>query len=212
MARKKKQQEVSNKSLATLLILTMVISLAGTLVMINKAPLIVGAANTGTADVNLTVGQNVAITVSNNVNFGEGYALLSNTCTMESNGSSSAECLGAGWSSVSDQPITIKNDGNTNVSVTAGSDAAATAWINSATATAQVRGDQIAASACDSGSVGAYSTLASGGSSSICANLWHDKTSNTADTVNAYVKVAVPSDATIGSKGTVVTFTATSTE
>lgn len=211
MARKNKQQpEVSNKSLATLLILTMVISLAGTLVMINKAPFIVGAANTGTADVNLTVGSNVAITVSGNIDFGSGYANLGDTCTMESNGSYSAECQD-GWALFSAQYITIKNDGNVNVSLDATADAAATSWLSSATATAQIRGDQNGNNGCDTGSLGAYGTLGTGGHT-ICSDLFHDKTSNLADTVSAVVKVAVPADATIGSKGTTVTFTATSSE
>lgn len=121
--------EISNKTLAILLVGAIVISLGGTLISLNKLGKVRTVTITGLApgDVNRTEG-NVSLTISDitwinfsvaTCNFGAGY-VRQNTCTLNSSG---YEDIGNGcspeWatSNVCTVPLEIRNIGNNNVSL-----------------------------------------------------------------------------------------------
>ncbi|MEM3370759.1 MAG: hypothetical protein QXW00_02910 [Candidatus Woesearchaeota archaeon] len=133
-------EEISNKTLATLLVIAIIVSIGGTLISLNRLSKfgITGFATSGSAKVNLTVTSSSAITVTQAIDFGSGYALVNTNCTMESNLSSGArpdtDCQGDWANAISDPTkryIIVRNTGNTNGNLTINASANATAWINS---------------------------------------------------------------------------------
>jgi len=209
-------QEVSNRAIAILLVLAIVISITGTFVSLQRISRlgVSGFATTGIT--NLTIATSKAITVTNNIDFGSGYATDGTTCTMESNATSAeTNCNGAGSSGIdwderplSVQYFVINNSGNvfTNVSANATDDA--TTWIgNYAGVAAYIAGHASTDSpnACDDVNT-TYQTLGTGAPVNICQGAglnWVDGN----DTVYAAVKVSIPSTVPPGTnKHTTVTF------
>ena len=116
--------ELSNKSLALLLVAAIVISLGGTFLSLNKLsqiivlapPRVTGRALTDAGQVNLTIEQNASCTVDTNVNFGSGQpqAIVIDTDTANSGGfndcSANADTTCGG--------IIVNNTGNRLLNVT----------------------------------------------------------------------------------------------
>ena len=131
--------EISNRALAFLLVVAIVISLGGTILSLNRLSTVgfTGAA-TALGTTNLTITNAVAIDfINTNVNFGTGYvwptAALITNCTMDTNATAPANtspqqaCIG--FTSVVGAPFNLRNDGNVNLNVTLQADANATNWI-----------------------------------------------------------------------------------
>jgi hypothetical protein len=136
--------EISNKSLAALLVLAIVISLGGTIVSLGKiknmqfnVPFFgaTGFATTGQGNVTLNVTSISSIQFTDNtLNFGNGYITAGgDNCTMSVNESNSttlversgtSNCDGdwATFAAGSETPLTIENNGNTFLNVTIQSD------------------------------------------------------------------------------------------
>ncbi|MCX6709770.1 MAG: hypothetical protein NTV63_02325, partial [Candidatus Woesearchaeota archaeon] len=132
--------DISNNTLATLLVIAIIVSIGGTLISINKlsgmgAPGLTGFATTG--KVNLTVQTTSGISVTQEIDFGTGYANVGTNCTMESNLSdgsrADADCLGTNWPSAivdaTKRHIMINNTGNQNINVSINASSVATSWI-----------------------------------------------------------------------------------
>jgi hypothetical protein len=127
--------EISNKTLATLLVVAIVISLAGTFFAmrgVSQVTNIISGAQvqqSGTAQVNITSQTSISLT-ADTVNFGSGYrnetnlTSINNECNMSSNDAAAPDC----WivsDSFSPADFVLENDGNRYVAVTINSTAAA---------------------------------------------------------------------------------------
>ena len=126
--------DISNKTLAWLLIGAIIVSILGTFTALNRIQKlgITGAATTtqGTATVNITTSQSIRFAVATidwgtgGVNTTAGY----NNCTLYTDGTSNGPgCYG--FDTVS-QGLVLENDGNQNVNVTIVSDKDAHSWEN----------------------------------------------------------------------------------
>ena len=103
--------DINNKTLATLLVVAIIVSIGGTLISLNRLSKfggigVTGFATSGTAKVNLSVTSSTGITVTQAIDFGSGYADTATNCTMESNLSSGArpdtDCKGDWANFISD--------------------------------------------------------------------------------------------------------------
>lgn len=127
--------EISNKTLATLLVVAIVISLAGTFFAmrgVSQVTNIISGAQvqqSGTAQVNITSQTSIALT-ADSVNFGSGYrnetylGSINSECNLSSNDAAAPSC----WivsDSYAPLDFVLENDGNRYVSVTINSTAAA---------------------------------------------------------------------------------------
>ncbi|MBW2991068.1 hypothetical protein KY348_05190 [Candidatus Woesearchaeota archaeon] len=110
--------DMSNKSLALLLVAAIVISLGGTLMSLNKLGEVgvTGGATAGSGQVNLTISQNTSCTVDTDVDFGSGAPTSTITISTESAnaGNDFTDCTGASAC----RGIYINNTGNTPINVT----------------------------------------------------------------------------------------------
>ncbi|MCX6706861.1 MAG: hypothetical protein NT001_01830 [Candidatus Woesearchaeota archaeon] len=122
--------ELSNKSLALLLIAALVVSLGGTLVSLNRLKSLEAASPatgmvtlySATAGVNVTITSTTAINFTTNyINFGTGnvngtcgYCNMYSNYTLDSTGSISSCCQGFSGATTG---LVIENIGNTNVSI-----------------------------------------------------------------------------------------------
>jgi hypothetical protein len=140
-------EEISNKTLAILLICAIVVSLGGTLLSLNKlqrpgSPQITGMATnatSGVAEVTIMAITQIGFT-QGSINFGSGFVNDSCTfCQMAAtdqgglnNGGCCLDDSGNGWSDTNnyDLPLILENQGNYDVSLTIVADRNATEWIN----------------------------------------------------------------------------------
>ncbi|MBW2984268.1 hypothetical protein KY361_04085 [Candidatus Woesearchaeota archaeon] len=220
--------EVSNKTIATLLLLAIVISLAGTLVSLNKIGRlgfsITGMAiNTSTGTAQLTVGVLTELTNQiPTINWGTGYVAGNATdCTMDSEGTFSG-CVGF---TPQYEGFLLENTGNVNLSVNYTSDKNASEFINGTSPLFQLKVNENSVeqqnnetSALDSvascggaWTPGTYTDVTKSGSY-LCGDSTTYPLSSEADKDAAVVdiKVRVPEDAPTGTKTAVLTFTGTS--
>jgi len=119
--------EMSNKSLALLLVVAIVISLGGTFISLNKLnqivvfapPRLTGRALTGSGQVNLTISTNSSCTVDNDVNFGSGKPTQTRTLTTDQNNNFDGfSCNGATPGTGNCWGLQINNTGNVRINVT----------------------------------------------------------------------------------------------
>jgi hypothetical protein len=115
-------EEISNRGLAVLIVVAIIISLCGTLISLNKLEgmnTITGMAQNDEGFVNLSIAGGISITTADNnrINFGActplggGFIVI----TSEANASN---CLSGDVGGTSSKNITVKNNGNVNVNVT----------------------------------------------------------------------------------------------
>jgi len=126
--------DLSNKSLALLLLAAIVVSLFGTILSLNKlsqlsmttGPVATGRA-TASGKVNLTINTSVGCSVDRNVNFGTDSITTTTTISTDSanSGTNFNDCT-TGNACVG---MEINNTGNVNVNVTFQSDKAATTFL-----------------------------------------------------------------------------------
>ncbi len=129
-----KKDDISNKSLATLLIVAIVVSIGGTWLVIDRAPgilQITGAPSTDTGTATVTIESTASVRFAvNTINFGTGKVNTSvgNTeCILDSNGTNdSNKCINF---TAQFGNLSLENDGSVNVTVQLASDVAAAAFI-----------------------------------------------------------------------------------
>jgi hypothetical protein len=111
--------DISNRTLATFLLLAIVVSLGGTLVSLNKLNSLTGFATTGTGNVSLSVGSTLSITTidSNAINFGSCSPLSGVEGIINSENASTTNTSQI-CPSFTQNNITVRNDGNTPANVT----------------------------------------------------------------------------------------------
>lgn len=109
---------VSNKTLASLLVVAIVLSLSGTLVSINRLSVISGfATSDALGNVSLQINSTVSLRMSagtSNISFGSGV-VSSNPCTLDTDDGTTIGCDGF---TAQDQGFIVYNDGNTPLTVT----------------------------------------------------------------------------------------------
>lgn len=212
--------DISNKSLAFLLVAAMVLSLGGTIMSLNKLGDIgVTGMATGTdaGTANLSINGSVTITFTvSNVDFGAGYtndttpgAPVEN-CTIATNGtnpSSDTDCIGFN----SNVPqFLIQNDGNQDVDLQIKTDVNAATFFTSSNGGVYWYLSDNETSSCDTPQVTSW-TAVSTSDTQTCgiATSYGFNFADGSDLVNLHVKVDIPQDAATGSH--VMTFTATGT-
>lgn len=219
-------EDISNKTLAILLIAAMVVSLGGTILSLNRlsvfrtpAQQITGyGAGTGTANLSITQDTTIEVFV-NIIDFGSGIVNVSFGCTNATLASSHndtnwtaewdtcwADASGPVTFNSGDNDIVLRNDGNINLTVTmdSTSDTAATFIGGTAdTPLYQYRAFSNETNACDSANNATWHDVNSSATMAICNKL---KSSNDEDEVRVAIKVRIPKDAA-GYKEDILTFT-----
>jgi len=175
--------ELSNKSLALLLVAAIVISLGGTLISINKLNQ-QGLTGLAAGTVVLNVSENMSCTISSNVSFGTSTTQILTIVNLSTNGSNSngfTDCLAQDAC----RGMMINNTGNMNVNVTFSSDKNGTTLLGGPEATntsfqySVVNGSNNGAllPGCNSGLKTAW-TYANETTTAICTNLTALSTNN----------------------------------
>ncbi len=193
--------DISNKTLAILVGIAIVVSVVGIMSFGKPSVLYVtGRGTTGNVSVNLT--SSVSVLVKYNINFGNGRVLGSNlSSTLESNNTAAK---GGSWT-YSKQYIYIENDGTVNESLNVSEPTAVASWLGGTNPAIYTRGWQTEVGACtNNATLFAYHDISTTAQAVLCPNLQYG---NSADTVNASIKLVVPSDASTGKRNVVLTFT-----
>ena len=228
-------EEISNKTLAVLLVCAIAVSLGGTLLTLNKVTdrSLTGLATsnqTGTASVQVESVTQITL-VNNLVDFGGGYVNDScSNCTMISNATNNPSCCldltGTGWTNPSsyNHGFLIRNDGNYNVSVRMNASTNATSLIGGSNPQLQMRAYQ-GISSTYSATTDDTQNACSGGFSNtgwmdvnrsvqyFCGGDGgpYDLTyQDNADEIEMLVRVAIPDDSNKGSLSADIQFTAMS--
>lgn len=118
--------EITNKTLAMFLVAAIVVSLAGTIISLNKLGRIsttgYATTDTGTASVYVNTSTEIRFAI-NAINWGEGYVNATAgaplNCTLDSENGKSAGCIRFTQNNVG---LTLENDGNTLPSISLKSD------------------------------------------------------------------------------------------
>ena len=114
-------EDISNKTLAALLAVAIVISLGGTLVVLKTGPSISGHATTGTAQVNITATVELDV-LNNSIDFGSGAVWGNSTSATINSGDEAAGSVANGtWTAITDgqdSEFIIRNIGNVDLSIT----------------------------------------------------------------------------------------------
>jgi len=128
--------DISNRSLAFLLVVAIVVSLGGTMISLNRLNQLgftgMASSNTPQGTANLSINSSLVLTfLTNNVDFGVGYTNDSGAgveqCIIDTNGTNpSGDCVGFN-SNV--QPFELRNDGNKDLTVQISSDKNAASFL-----------------------------------------------------------------------------------
>ncbi|MFC1741785.1 hypothetical protein ACFL3V_04590 [Nanoarchaeota archaeon] len=142
--------EISNKTLATLLVVAIVISLAGTFFAMRGVTeitnIITGKAATGSAKVHINETASVNL-IASTVDFSSGYrnasvVTVSQECNLTSSAAKPTCWAESVVGTYDPQDFDLENDGNVFVNVTIKSDAASTAFFDNCTTSTIIDGDQ----------------------------------------------------------------------
>ncbi len=199
-------EEVSNKTLAVLLVGAIAVSLFGTFLVLSKpGAYVTGMATTGSGHVNVSIANATAITVTGYIDFGQGYVTPGQTsATINTNGTCSNH---QNWCSGTTNTIIIENVGNKHLNINYTSSKDASAFIGGTTATesAKLSGKAGVASPGCTGRTAAFSEISTTVSQNICTNLTE---TSSAKNVGVEAMLVIPSDAPVGAKTTTITFSA----
>lgn len=189
--------EISNRTLAFLLVGAIVISLGGTLVSLNKlgqmgALSLTGAATTG--NISLTVAVDTSYNVTNTIiDFGVGYITGGNPwAVLDSDYDSNVN-----WNqSTSPQFLTIQNDGNVNINVSFNSTANATGFLGGTTPHFNYTVIDNELNSCTVALQSGENSITNSTGNNVCESLHFGNAGNSFnDTVNISVRLRVPVDA-----------------
>ncbi len=213
--------EISNRTLAVLLVVTLVVSVGGVLINLSKlfeltrivsfSPISGFVTTLGT--VNMTLTSNVEINLSTyQIEFGPGYvaagapaARLNTTDSWRGK---------ENWTNATNynfnpSNITIENTGNRNASVNFTSDRAAAAFIGGTSPVFQYKGKVKSgegATTCSTDNItSSYTAVGTAEANGVCKCLRFEDAN---DELRVDVWVLVPNDAPIGQKNATLTFTA----
>jgi len=219
-------EDISNRTLAILLIAAMVVSLGGTMLSLNRLSYFqtpsqqITGYGTGTGTANLSIVTETTITVVESlIDFGEGIVNTTAGCNNATLSSTTDDTTWDGvgdacWvnsSSLTQKPtesddIVIRNDGNVNVTLemdSTSNDAATFIGGAAVTPLYQYRSFSNETDACDNANNETWHDINSSGSMVVCDKLKFD---NDKDEVRVAIKVRIPADAT-GYKEDTLTFT-----
>ena len=200
--------DISNKTLAVLLLIAIAISFVGFLI-VGPARIRGAYDATGNVSVNIT-NQTSIILDTATIDFGSGYVTkTSSSCTLNSTptGNTSADCTNF---DAPTEGFKLRNDGNINVSVDITGSTAAS-LIGGTTPTYKFRLINVSGEegACTNTTVGSFTSF-TGSAQTICESspnglLYTDST----DTVEIQIELTIPNDAATGARTDTITFTAT---
>jgi len=205
-------KDISNKTLAILLIAAIVFSVGGTLLSLTELgkvlgiPVISGFGTLG--EVNVTISPQISLNLTYpDINFGSGYVTA---------GSHDYACLNSedgtatGWSagSVEAAGIVVENIGNTDINVTFNMAQNVTEWLGGTSPRFEFKSSDNESDSCDN-EVTTWTLVDTDSNlnASICGNL---TAISSADSINFNINLTVPSDAQ-GTKGVLLTFEASLT-
>jgi hypothetical protein len=195
--------DISNKTLAILVGIAIVVSVVGILSLGKPSVLYVtGSGVAGNVSVNLT--SELSILVSHNINFGNGRVAAGNpNATLESSG---IAAVGGSWATIT-QYITVENDGTVNASVNVSADSGVDTWLGGSIGIndMQIKGHATEGSSCTTLATTYQKIDVANADVNLCPLLKYGKTS---DEFNTSVKLVVPSDATMGLKKVQLTYSA----
>ncbi len=203
--------EISNKTLAILVVAAIVVTLGGTMLVLRQGPSVTltGLYTTQQGTAAFNVSEVVSIKINqNSINFGEGYVNESDTfCTMDSTGAHTKACAGS-WDGPSNAGFLIENNGNVDCQVAINA-STATEFVGGTATTPQYnfQSSNSETGSCVSGLVTTWTAFSHSGQT-ICSDLKYQENS---DEIRVDVQVTVPNDATPGQHTDTVTFTASAT-
>jgi len=179
-------KDISNKTLATLLIIAIAVSVIGTFLAANRPVFITGLATSGTGKVNLTIQAAIAVSVTDNIDFGTGYVYPGNGSAELISNETSA--INGTWDWTTAQDIQIENVGNAicNISFNASSDA--TTWIGAGATAYLAANNHTTDDGCAIKNT-AWQTLGTGSPNTLCTNL---ASTTNADKVDAEARLIIP--------------------
>ena len=211
----RRSEKSSEKILAWLIIIAVVISLTGTFFSLNMLnelerykQYFAGYATTG--QVNLTITQNLTINVVQDViNFSSGYVNTGDTGAYLNTSATGywASNPRPAWTNTTDydpRPMQVKNEGNVNSSLNISSGEDAATFLGGTSPLYQFNGSQMEANSCMPNMLVSVNTSLTGSSQILCSNFG---TAETRDDIYVHCFLWVPSDA-IGVKEDIWTFTA----
>lgn len=205
--------DVSNKTLAVILMASIFVSIGGTVVSLNslgQTSGLTGYALTdqATASINITGDLSIEFAVDQ-VDFGAGFTNDTGAgieyCTFDTNGtnpSGSANCSGFNDDL---SPFTIENIGNQDAALALQFDEDAASLLGGTSPGFEYAVENNVTDACDAGLTSTSFTTVTTGSSTVCSNFNFDTGS---DLLNLHIRVSVPQDATVGFRQATVTATA----
>ncbi|MBW3003357.1 hypothetical protein KY337_02250 [Candidatus Woesearchaeota archaeon] len=200
-------EDISNKTLALLLGVAIVVSLVGIFTAESGTlTVLTGRGTTETSNVTFTTESETNIKVDGNITFGSGRVDLGQTFAILDSGDGST--TNGNWS-FSAHNISITNEGTVNVSVSVQSDKTPATFIGGGTNPEFAwKAIEAEANACvgdlnDTYTDHNFTTSAT----TFCTNL---ASVGTANQLDMPVRLTVPEDATTGDKNAQLTFTATS--
>ncbi len=209
--------DISNKTLAMFLVAAIVVSVAGTIVSLNKLDSVsyTGFATSMTGNVSVTVASQLSITTadSDTINFGSCTPQSGADSVINSEDTQDTPSVCTGFSATN---ISVRNDGNVNANVTINAsdrgEAHGGTFINGASdnswvayKTVNQSGHGSYAGGCMSSVQSSYTNITATYNTwmKACENLAYGPTYNSIDT---HVQIMIPSDAVVGSDQLVLTF------
>jgi len=199
--------DISNKTLAILVGVAIVVSLLGIL-SIGKGGVtyMTGRGSSGAGPVSFNATSEVSIKVAGSIDWGNGRVNATSTsATLDSN---AGTVTGGSWTPIT-QYITVENDGTVNISVdvNANGDNNANGLIGGTSPGFQMKGVATESSSCVTLATD-YTSVPNSTETpfAICDILQY---ANNADTFNVAAKVVIPSDAATGARNATITFSAT---
>ena len=220
--------DISNKTIVSLLLVVTVVTVVGTVFSVSRMDSFVnqwagftGGATSGTGYINFTTGTNVAVTVSGNIDFGEGYV---NSSTSFANMSSKvAYTAETGWINTSgtswavETNITINNTGNTVANLTFSANESVAVWIGGpyADADARMDFDEREAGSCTGTLASAFNIQPNVTEQNVCTSATRGLGFNftdVSDEIASYVNLLLPGQVPTGQRSTTLTFTVTSNQ
>ncbi len=199
--------DISNKTLAILVGIAIVISLVGILSVSKGGVVYLSGAGT-TAPVTFNATSETTITVTGSIDWGNGRVNSdAPNATLDSN---AGTVTGGSWGAIEDY-ILVRNDGTVNITVnlSADGDNNAAGLIGGTNPEFQIKGNITESSACAGTLVQTWTDMPNSTETpiNICDLLNHGP--NTNDEFNVSARIVVPSDAEVGARNATLTFSAT---
>lgn len=197
--------DISNKTLAILVGVAIVVSLVG-LLSVGKGGVVYisGRAGSGEGPVSLNLTSEVSIKVENAIDFGNGRVWANSTnATLDSD----AGTVQWGTWAAGKKYIKVENDGTVNISVNVTADQNAATFIGGTNPSFKLKAVETETGACAGTLVTTYTDVPDGTEDpiNICDLLMYGLGE---DEFNVSVRLVVPSDAPAGQRNTTLTFSA----